>query len=534
MAKADVTMKFDAETADFINKMMGMRNEILNTANATRDVGAAAQKSGSLMDSFSKVGAQNMQTLQGTIMGAVGGLNAMGLAIGVVESAYDRWKQKIKEVYEDNEKLRMQAARIASGFGDAGSAKEIDTRLKNAFMPGVGLEQRFEMVKQAQSMMPGATKDRVMEMVLSAGEANRGGKDPTALLSTMSRMSHLFKDATVGGLRDKAATFMEEAGGRELDESTMNAALRFSESGAGTADEGLGQALALIKSGGSPQTLGKLVDKLKNLKPKKLHEQKDRLHALSQQQLDENAEFEKYNAFAALSMKEKLARVFGSSDTARDILGEEDASEIFPSGSKIAAAQGFGPDKIAKRLQRSGGAFEKTAREFANTNPQYERDLASQEWAEDARINRLKKDAPIQRDMNDIISYLKERGDNPTLIKAFEEEMKLGSFFGGNPIGQLPKDLAIDFQQKRQQRLDQVQHTGAYSEAARAPQGGISTPISAGEKTTSDVHDVLTDIRDGIQGLLGNSNKNTRAGLADPNQDPGDKGATRTPKGAGW
>ena len=353
-------------------------------------------------------------------------------------------------------KLHELATRMASGMGSTGLGQELRMRLENASMPGVSLEQRFEMGKEVQSLMPGADKEKILGVLRTAGESNKAGKDPAIMARTMARLSRVFKKASADELRDKANVYLEQSGGAELTEEGANVAMRFEATGAGTADQGLAEGLAAIMSGGSAQTVGKRIDQLAKMKVEKLkghHTPAEReAHKLK-------------NELAALPMAERYKLANGDRGLSADLFGDETAGEMF-GNSKIAVAQQFHPDQIAAALANSGGSFRQSQKAQTQGDREYTKDLASQQMAENARIQKLRNKGP-QRDFDDILTFLRGRGDVPAVVDVVEAEIKAGTYLGGDPVGLLRRvggaNLAIDFEQSHQHAMDEIQGTGVWA-----------------------------------------------------------------------
>ena len=80
MGKSDVIMTFDAETASFVQKQIQMRNEILATANVTRDAGNSAVTAG---DKFS--------SMTGKVAGFVAGVASVSAGIRLVTQDVEQY-----------------------------------------------------------------------------------------------------------------------------------------------------------------------------------------------------------------------------------------------------------------------------------------------------------------------------------------------------------------------------------------------------------------------------------------------------------
>lgn len=84
MSKGDVTLKFDANTGAFVQKMLAAQNAMKATADSSRSLGESTSKSGGLLADLGSVGSKNMASLQSSLMGAVGGFNLMSMAISSI------------------------------------------------------------------------------------------------------------------------------------------------------------------------------------------------------------------------------------------------------------------------------------------------------------------------------------------------------------------------------------------------------------------------------------------------------------------
>ena len=473
MAKGDVVMKFDAQTAQFVEGIMKAQAAMLAAGDKARKLGEDTSKAGDLMSRLGQIGTQNLNAMGDAARGLVGNFNFVQMGINAVTEAYDKWKDKIKEVDEMNQKLISSTARLASGMGDAGAGPEVRTRLEHMFAPGVTQEQKVDMFKQAQITMPGANKEELFASVKSAAQGNKAGKDPAALLNTMGRMGHLYPGLSPDQLRDKANVFLEENAGRELDEGAMNAALRFTKSGGGTADEGLGYALAFSHSGSSPATLGKLVDKL--AADKIISGPKGHTHSPSARAARELAS--EHNRFAGLPMADKLKLVMGDHAAASELLGDEDASALFPTGSKLSAAKQFHPDEMAAKLKNSGGSFTASSR-MRRDDKDYSDELATENIEEEGRMATLQKYKGVEQKFRQIKAFLLKRGDNPGLVGKVDSILKAGAFAGADPVGLLPTGIAIDFQKEMMDQQSQLNDTGRFAPGMTEPahQKHVDTP----------------------------------------------------------
>ena len=471
MAKGDVVMKFDGQTAQFVQASLAAAKAMEATANKARDLGKSSSAAGEALSVLGDIGKKNLSSLGDAAKGLVGNFDIVKMGINEIINAYDKWGQKIKEVDAAAQNLNKNAARAGSTFGDAGAGPEVKLRLQNMSMPGVSIDERLQLFKKAQEVMPGAGKEELFRLIQMGGEANKAGKDPSAMIGTMGRLSHVFENLSPEQIRDKANKYSELSGGKEFDESAMNAVMRFTASGAGTADEGVGQVLALMKSGASPQTLGKLIDRLAKVKrvdKKELHHG-DKAKREKAKRMDE---------FAQKTMAERFKEVMGNRDAANDFLGDEDASELFPSGSKIAAAEKFDPTRLGKEFAASGGSFADSQKKMRD-DPEYSQDLATQNMEEKGRVVERKRYAGVERKLRAIKAFLLARGDNPVLVDKVDAVLKAGTFAGADPVGLLPTDIAIDFQKEWQDEQNEVGGEGKYSAAANGAPSGSSPPPAA-------------------------------------------------------
>ncbi len=469
----NVTIQFDAQTAQYVQNVLKAKEAFEATANSARASGDKLAKSGDAMSAsigaLGKLGEKNFGALTSAAMGAVGGFNVVQSGINILISSYEKWSEKIKEVDAAQQKLNQTSARLSSNSGNAGMGPEMRRRLENMEMPGVTQEQRMDLYKKAQENMPGAKPESLFTMVKAAGGANAAGKDPAALLGTMTNMSHLFPKLTPDELRDKSNAYMEENAGRELDKSTMNAAMRFQLTGAGTADEGLGQALALEHSGASPQTLGKLVDKLAKVKHMHVHGK-----------ADERKKQKRNNQFAAMSMADRFKTITQDREAGSDLLDDQDMSELFPSNSKMAAANEFNPDEITGKITNAKGSYDRSSKKRQGDS-EYTQDLVVETMEEQARMAKMNKLKGVERKFRQVKAFLQKRGDSGALIEKFDTIIRAGNFAtNADPVGMLPKEIAVDFQTEVQSQENQINKAGVFSAAAgpRMPDDNGVTPYN--------------------------------------------------------
>lgn len=355
MAKGDVVMKFDADTADFVNKMTKMRQELIASGSASRQFAREIEVAGVKLGSLRDIKASVAGEIQGLAQSHLSFGSLVGNAMNLAQTAWGLFGKQVEDISRKTKQQTDDLAKTMAGIGQAGLLPEARLRLQNISTPGLNMEQRAKLFQQAAEGSPDKSLDQLISMVQAAAKGKLAGKDPAKMLQVMGAMEDAGAKGDAQSLANRANRFLELSGGKGLDDSAKNALLRFTQTKAGDVSEGLGFLLATMKAGGSPGQLGSLVDKLANVQAP----ERNLLRALSpkekaQQQL------------AGLSMRERFQLVTGDRTLAADLLGSEEASQLLgASGSKLQAVLASGVSGYTDEMRRSGFSLNRTAMELS-------------------------------------------------------------------------------------------------------------------------------------------------------------------------
>lgn len=113
MAKGDVTLKFDADTAAFIQKVMQARSALDDTAKKAREAGQEISKTGSAVESVGETMnevARHAASVIGIPLSIAG---ALDIAFKTAENAMERWNKKADEAA--NRQITLQQALAKTG-----------------------------------------------------------------------------------------------------------------------------------------------------------------------------------------------------------------------------------------------------------------------------------------------------------------------------------------------------------------------------------------------------------------------------------
>ncbi len=201
MAKGDVVMKFDGETADFVQKMAKMREEMLRTANATRDLQEKTVSAGDkLKDYFGGLASGLGLVIPSAVEASV---KAIHLLAEVGTKVIEEHEKRAEEFIARSRDLRQSLA----AAGQAGSMGDVRAAIGAMAQEKIYGKQFSEA--QVTSAFTGVSnasgaKASVAEKLAAthaALEAQRTGMDETAAGGVGSNLARML------GARDRGEGF---------------------------------------------------------------------------------------------------------------------------------------------------------------------------------------------------------------------------------------------------------------------------------------------------------------------------------------
>ena len=171
MGKSDVIMTFDADTASFVQKQIQMRNEILATANVTRDAGNSAATAG---DKFS--------SMTGKVAGFVAGVASVSAGIRLVTQDVEQYFSLVDARATESLRRIREVSGAAAASGQQQFSPQITAGLENIRNAGgmnVNPEQRADMFSAiSRAMGARISVDQKLAATQTGMMAINAGMDP--------------------------------------------------------------------------------------------------------------------------------------------------------------------------------------------------------------------------------------------------------------------------------------------------------------------------------------------------------------------
>lgn len=492
MAKGDVTMKFDADTADFVQKMTKLRQDLIASGSASRqfaqEISLAGVKLGSLKDVSKSVGSE-IQNIAASHLSFSG---AIGTAMNLARAAWDIWGKHVEEISRKSKSQIDQLSSAVANMGAGAMLPEVRMRLQNQSMPGMNMEQRIALFKQASADNPDKSIDQLLSMTQAASKGRLAGQDPSKLLRTMGVLDDAGFKGDSRQLADKANKFLELSGGRSFSDMEKNSLLRFTSTGTGTLDEGLGFMLGSMKSGGEARVLGMLVDKIAKVEAP----QNKLLRSMS-------AKDKAQARLAKLSMPERFRLLTRDRGLANDLLGSEEADELMGGGgSKLAAVMASGASEFTDKIGDSQNSLARTSMHLRE-DPGFAASLQEDKMLAEA------DDATMK--------FQQERAMRFRMAKAFVLKRNAGS-----PVRSAAAMAALDTAEKAGLDAETViaEMSGEALEAGGIAKGGTVDEFRSMLPDKNALKAAAGELQDAAS-ALGRSNREGREELLPPHMETG-------------
>lgn len=491
--KSDINFKVDANTAEFVQKVLQARQAMEGVADTSRkverDVGGAGVKFSDLSKLSGAAGIDIAKFATGLGVGAA----AVTFMADRVTSYIDRMTEARKRTDEFSlsieknlaiqGKLALEPQRMAqlTGMGLPLDAKNLQA-LFNKVQTDVG---------------DNASEERKLAIVKAAGQARRVLADPSQVMDLagdMSNMQKLYGDSiSPEALRDKALSRFQK--GRFTPEM-FGAAMRVKATGAMDEDSIVGMIDALMDAGQNPKALGSLLDKLQGMKG----------HAFKRGQVLTGKE-ELENKLAGMPFADRVKAVLGDPSQINELMQGEAGGFDF-GGSKIAAAKAFDPTDNARALKGAVGS------EFGNRL----RDASQNEFFQQRLIKDTLDAEREQKGLNpNRLDRMLKFSSYEAAIDSATEDQGIGADILGYGAKKLPKIVANN--------PEVLKTAGTFGQnSLDLGVAGYLSPATVGTQLSGDFARLLGAAGEKLNSAaesLGKSNREGKEGLLDHRMETG-------------
>lgn len=224
----------------------------------------AAEKAERKVKEVGKTGSASFTSIVAGAVAATG-------AVAALQKAWHMLSADMRESAKMAEEFVKKFANVTANAGLMGSNPALRQGILKADMPGMNAAARMGLLDAVAGALPSGTPEQIMAIVRKAGQGRKAGMDDATVAQFGKTMAELSKAApgelNQGDLADVAKGLMERLGrhGSKFEGAGANAVARMRASGVGLFDA-VGMLTATVESGGSPEMLAAVADKLAGVK----------------------------------------------------------------------------------------------------------------------------------------------------------------------------------------------------------------------------------------------------------------------------
>ncbi len=179
MAKGDVVLKFDAQTAAFVANVLKAKDGLDKGADSARKFGEAGVKTG---DQFSK----GMASVGSSVQSAVAGILGFTSALALMEKAAT---ERLDNIKNKAEKMKASVDSIMGSLATAGRTNEygrVRSELQGMVTPDAGIQELEQIFRQVTTNVPKATTTQHLAAVKVGARGLGAGRTPESAAALAS------------------------------------------------------------------------------------------------------------------------------------------------------------------------------------------------------------------------------------------------------------------------------------------------------------------------------------------------------------
>lgn len=253
------TVKFElsAGEARAVQAFMKVVDVQKRAEDGSRKMGKGVKDAG---NDFSQFGQEAAQSIKSVALQFA----SVGAAIAAAQKAYRLYVDEMKATAADTKKHALSFVDIVAGAGDTSRIGDIRKFLRD--LPSqVSEKQKYETYGAVRGAMPTAELGDILALTAESVKGRAAGiQDTAAFGETMGLMRKLFPGKTINDVGDitKAVSEMGGKYGKRFEKQGVRGVQQWQAMGLGTAEEGLGWALASFTQDQGGEALNALIQKL--------------------------------------------------------------------------------------------------------------------------------------------------------------------------------------------------------------------------------------------------------------------------------